>query len=346
MSHLTGPSRQRDEEKRRRKEEKSSAKRLAQYDRERRERDREDQELKRRKSFNAGAPAGYGAGHDKYGGSAASDLTNRFGDMGIDGRGDPYERERKISSSYGPAGRDQDRRRSTYGPPANAYPTAPVAAYPESSAYPPANPYPKTAGAYSPNMRPGDLGGAGYPSAGNAGEPFPRAPSPYARSTTPYARAPSPYAAPAMGGGGGGGGGVYPRGHILEGQPMDRSRAPSPMPGGVALPGGGPGFPQPGIPPAGGVSPNIGGMTSLTGPGGYAGQQQEQLAAPEGFSRPVNAAQPYTPFDPMKIQDMDAFLDNIPKMPLVLQPHDVYHSDWIRFMQVRWTYSGCVEFIF
>jgi len=39
MSHLTGPSRQRDEEKRRRKEEKSSAKRLAQYDRERRERE-------------------------------------------------------------------------------------------------------------------------------------------------------------------------------------------------------------------------------------------------------------------------------------------------------------------
>jgi len=30
---------------------------------------------------------------------------------------------------------------------------------------------------------------------------------------------------------------------------------------------------------------------------------------------------------------MDAFLDNIPKMPLVLQPHDVYHADWIRFTQ-------------
>jgi hypothetical protein len=121
---LPVPSRQRDEEKRRRKEEKSSAKRLAQYDRERRERDREDQELKRRKSFNAGAPAGYGrlATIDKYGGSAASDLTNRFGDMGIDGRGDPYERERKISSSYGPTGRDQDRRRSTYGPPSECVP--------------------------------------------------------------------------------------------------------------------------------------------------------------------------------------------------------------------------------
>jgi hypothetical protein len=76
-------------------------------------------------------------------------------------------------------------------------------------------------------------------------------------------------------------------------------------------------------------------LAPLSGPGGYSGQQPEQLAAPEGFSRPINAAQPYTPFDTMKIQDMDGFLDNIPKMPLVLQPHDVYHNDWIRFMQVR-----------
>jgi hypothetical protein len=252
--------------------------------------------------------------------------------MGVDGRSDPYERERKISSSYAP-GREQERRRSTYGSVANPYPAAQGAAYPESSAYPAANPYGKTSGAYSPNMRPGDLGSTAYPAAGNAAEPFPRAPSPYARSTTPYARAPSPYAAGGVGGGGGSG--VYPRGHILEGQLMDRSRAPSPNPGGVPLPGGGgPTFPQPGIPTAGGVSPNIGGMTSLAGPGGYPAQQQEQLAAPEGFSRPINAAQPYTPFDTMKIQDMDAFLDNMPKMPLVLQPHDVYHSDWIRFMQV------------
>jgi len=58
----------------------------------------------------------------------------------------------------------------------------------------------------------------------------------------------SPYAAPVMGGGAVGAVEFYPRGHILEGQPMDRSRAPSPMPGGVALPGGGPGLPQPGIP--------------------------------------------------------------------------------------------------
>lgn len=58
------------------------------------------------------------------------------------------------------------------------------------------------------------------------------------------------------------------------------------------------------------------------------------LAAPEGFSRPPNLALPYTRFDTFKIQDMEDFYENIPKMPLVLQPHDVYHEDWIRFMTV------------
>ena len=36
----------------------------------------------------------------------------------------------------------------------------------------------------------------------------------------------------------------------------------------------------------------------------------------------------------MKIQDMDDFFENLPRMPKVLVPHDVYHEDWIRFMQV------------
>ncbi|KAI0080703.1 hypothetical protein K474DRAFT_1657513, partial [Panus rudis PR-1116 ss-1] len=36
----------------------------------------------------------------------------------------------------------------------------------------------------------------------------------------------------------------------------------------------------------------------------------------------------------MKIQDMDDFFENIPRMPLVLVTHDVYHEDWIRFMTV------------
>jgi len=59
---------------------------------------------------------------------------------------------------------------------------------------------------------------------------------------------------------------------------------------------------------------------------------EQQLAAPEGFSRPPNAAQPYTPFNVMKIQEMEQFYDQIPRMPLVLETHDVYHQDWIRFM--------------
>lgn len=39
----------------------------------------------------------------------------------------------------------------------------------------------------------------------------------------------------------------------------------------------------------------------------------------------------------MKIQDMDDFYENMPRMPKVLVPHDVYHEDWIRFIQVRVT---------
>ena len=58
------------------------------------------------------------------------------------------------------------------------------------------------------------------------------------------------------------------------------------------------------------------------------------MPAPEGFSRPPNLAQSYTQFETLKIQDMEDFFENIPRMPLVLVPHDVYHEDWIRLMTV------------
>jgi len=58
------------------------------------------------------------------------------------------------------------------------------------------------------------------------------------------------------------------------------------------------------------------------------------LPPPDGFSRPANLAQSFTFFDTMKIQDMDDFYENMPRMPKVLVPHDVYHEDWIRFIQV------------
>jgi len=92
--------------------------------------------------------------------------------------------------------------------------------------------------------------------------------------------------------------GVYPTGHILAGQPMS----------------------------------NDGGLGLQQFPG--AGAAPAPLAAPEGFSRPPNAAAPYTYFETLKISDMDDFYDSLPKMPPVLQTHDTYSEDWTRLMQV------------
>ncbi|KAF7348046.1 Protein transport protein sec22 [Mycena sanguinolenta] len=64
------------------------------------------------------------------------------------------------------------------------------------------------------------------------------------------------------------------------------------------------------------------------------------LAAPEGFSRPINTAQAFIPFKKIKVQDMDSIVDNLPRMPVVLLPHDVFPSDWNRMMQdlcLAWT---------
>ncbi|KAG2043150.1 hypothetical protein BDR03DRAFT_942989 [Suillus americanus] len=183
--------------------------------------------------------------------------------------------------------------------------------------------------------------------------PGPRAPSPYARpvsrAPSPYNgqpatstyppphRAPSPFVPPGQIQS------VYPRGHVLEGQPITgpRSRAPSPMPGGPGfsssprMPNAGftssPRMPNTGFPSSPRV-PNSGFPSSPRMPGAATGGESLQLAAPEAFSRPPNAAQPYTPFSVMRIQEMDKFYDQIPRMPLVLDTHDVYHQDWIRFM--------------
>ena len=62
-------------------------------------------------------------------------------------------------------------------------------------------------------------------------------------------------------------------------------------------------------------------------------QDEAMLPPPEGFSRPPNAAQSYTHFDNLKVQDIDELTENMSRMPAVLTTHDVYHEDWIRFMQ-------------
>ena len=155
--------------------------------------------------------------------------------------------------------------------------------------------------AASPNMRAGELpylptNATGYPGSNFSSSPARGYANPLPRSTTPF-------------------GGVYPPGHVLEGQPMSRSRPPSPMPGGPGMP-----FPQ-------GASPRI--------PGGMPfPSESTQLAAPEGFSRPVNMVLPFTSFPDTFLQGMNRFYDRVPRMPKVLQVHDFLDDDWNRLMKV------------
>ena len=62
-------------------------------------------------------------------------------------------------------------------------------------------------------------------------------------------------------------------------------------------------------------------------------QEEAMLPPPEGFGRPPNAAQSYTYFENLRVQDLDDLEKSMPRMPAVLTTHDVYHEDWIRFMQ-------------
>lgn len=87
----------------------------------------------------------------------------------------------------------------------------------------------------------------------------------------------------------------------------------------------------------------------MTKPSSYSGKspyipavsipaEPQQLAAPEAFSRPINAANSFTLFDLIKVQDMEDLCDPpYPKMPPVLTTHDIYHDDWKRCMQVSST---------
>ena len=153
-------------------------------------------------------------------------------------------------------------------------------------------------------------------------QPPPRTASPYQPGAVLPSHSPyQPTVAP---------GTVYPPGHVMEGQPVGRplSRAPSPNPGA--------GY---GVPPA--ASYGYGVQQPAYGAGAYGAvtqpvhvTEQQPMPAPEGFSRPPNPAQPYTRFDTFKVTDMDDFFETVPRMPLVLVQHDVYHDDWIRMMTV------------
>ena len=203
--------------------------------------------------------------------------------------------------------------------------------YPPASGYAPPNPaYPQAGrGAdiyrapspYRGAPEPAILSRSRAPSPNPMGGPGPvygqRAPSPSpgAMYGGNRSRAPSPIP------------GSYPPAQYP--QPLNRSRAPSPLPGAPPPPYSGQtgGFSYSNGPPR---SPRVGGGAPLA-------PEPHMLPPPDGFSRPANLAQSYTFFDTMKIQDMDDFYENMPRMPMALVPHDVYHEDWIRFIQVRVT---------
>ncbi|KAH9999368.1 hypothetical protein BJV77DRAFT_1064275 [Russula vinacea] len=198
---------------------------------------------------------------------------------------------------------------------------------------PMAPPSPNT-GATNLGYPPASYPSAPYPSSGHGPDIY-RAPSPYRgaggepQAILSRSRAPSPNP---MAGGGPPGGVYSPRSPspLPGGMPPygNRSRAPSPNPG------GGPNN-QYAQPPLTRSSPNPGAPAALYNgqPASAGGEQPRMLPPPDGFSRPANLAQSYTFFDTMKIQDMDDYYENMPRMPKVLVPHDVYHEDWIRFNQ-------------
>ncbi|KAH9179919.1 hypothetical protein EDB89DRAFT_1923900 [Lactarius sanguifluus] len=324
---------QKDEERRIHKEEKE-AKRIKKELRQARERDRAMSG-----SYPTAVPSvagSVGSINGPYGAytNPMNDLERRMDNVDLGGA-------RKSSmSEYG------NRRRSTYT-------EAPIAGQPPTSPYqPPMAPPSPIATAANPGYAPAaGYGISPYPPTG------PVAPDPYQRAASPYhgapeqailsrSRAPSPNPMAGIGAGAYGprsrapspipGALFGPRSRAPSPIPnpapyppqRPRSRAASPLPGTVPGPYAGPGYPQPGYPGALPRSPHVGGGAMLAGP-----EQPQMLPPPDGFSRPANLAQSYTFFETMKIQDMDDFYDNIPRMPMVLVPHDVYHEDWIRLCQ-------------
>ncbi|KAG5644576.1 hypothetical protein DXG03_008150 [Asterophora parasitica] len=310
-------------------------------------RERDAQARERRKSFNAGTPApppaasggggyaypstGSGGGtsgypgpgyppspYSGYGDSAASPS----GGYAASG-GSNYSHERKYSSGAGYS--DLDRQlgdldlRDRDGRPRNevgggsrsraASPNPYGAAAATGAAYGGGRPY--SAAGYqrsaSPNVRSTEApfvppGGGGYPPSNYSTT---RGTGAISRSTTPFGGPPK----------------TYPAGSL----PGDRSRAASPVPGGPP-----PGGPYSSGAIGGGYQPQHG--RASPNPVPFTGEHH-QLAAPEGFVRPVNGSHPFSPFDIMKIQDMEKFWSKVPRMPPALATHDVFEEDWRRFMQ-------------
>jgi hypothetical protein len=293
-----------------------------------------DRQARDRASYSGASPAPYGGYTNPM-----NDLDRRMNNVDL-GQG------RKTS-----VGEYDNRRRSTYT-------EAPVGPQPASPYNQPMAPPSPLMSAANPGYGPAaGYGVSPYPPVAPAADPYQRAASPFhgaeqailSRSRAP---SPNPMSGNPMTGVGAYGsrsrapspnpGGFAPRSRAPSPNPnaqpyavpqRPRSRAASPLPGTGPAYGAQPGYPQgpqPSYPGGLPRSPHVGGGAILAGHE----QPPPMLPPPDGFSRPANLAQSYTFFETMKIQDMDDFYDNIPRMPMVLVPHDVYHEDWIRLCQV------------
>ena len=347
--------RQHEEDKRRKREEKEAAKRLRQQQEHRNEEKAKEYERARRMSFNTGYPpvdfpATQSAGHPgspyqhhvepttsisgapygrerKHSNVGDYDILNRqLGDMdlnresGVNGPGYPR------TGPYGSQG--------STGPYGTSYTTGYAASGSKYSPNPRGAselPFTPPGGKYSPNpgraQLPQFAAGSGNPShPSSVYSSSARGNDPIAISASPYGVASSLQPA------------VYPRGHILEGQPT-RSRASSLIQGPPAGAYGqlyhdqagtfGSHTPRP--PPSprmAGASPHFPGrMLPATG---------QQFTPPEGFYRPINPNMSYSEFATIKIQAMEDFLlaPQPPRMPPILKSHDVFPEDWLRLMNV------------
>ncbi|KDR83429.1 hypothetical protein GALMADRAFT_235562 [Galerina marginata CBS 339.88] len=269
------------------------------------------------------------SGHSKKSSGSYPDIARQFKDIDLSHSNDHGERDRKLSNNgprkYSTSDNTYERTRTYSGnyadrpnlypsPPGSYAPSGPYSNPKNQATY--ANPYP--ASHYttaSPNMRASDISSfgtansTGYPGSSYTSSPSRNAADLITRSTTPFGVPPPQF---------------YPRGHVLEGQPIvnnnPRSRAPSRA-----------ASPNPGAFPQVHSSPHIGKSPRM--PIGTMPGEPQQLPAPEAFSRPINAANAFSPFDILKIQDMDEINTKYPKMPTVLSTHDIYQEDWKRCMQ-------------
>ncbi|TFK74398.1 hypothetical protein BDN72DRAFT_51972 [Pluteus cervinus] len=243
------------------------------------------------------APGGYPASattspymRDRRPSVNATEIEKQMANVAIRGSYSPNTAPSALPRPQKYGGGDQQRPVSSYTTPYTApsgYPAA--GGYPTSSSTGSTYPQSPYMG-HSPNIRPAEI--APYPGANYSSSPAVR----------PDGIPGSPQ--------------VYPRGHILEGQPLPpRSRATTPNPG--APPGAvGVGYPQAQVPVTFPSSPKM---------------QDGQLVPPEGFTRPPNNALPYTFFDQVKIINMEEILQAAPRMPGILLSHDVQEDDWSRF---------------